>query len=157
MKGKSFLPRVLPIQVGTTVNFPNFDPILHNAFSTSRKNKFDLGLYGGGEQESHTFDKTGLTRVYCNVHHNMVAYILSFDSPYFTVLTSEGEFSLKDLPSGSGELVLWHPRAKAVKQKVNLSADISGQNFEIELTKRRIPKHKNKLGKSYRKAREKVY
>ena len=157
MKKKGFIPRVLPIQLGTTVSFPNFDPILHNAFSTSPKNKFDLGLYGGGEEKSHTFEKTGLVRVYCNVHHNMVAYILSFDSPYFTTPTSSGEFILKDLPSGSGELVLWHPRAKAIKQKIDLSTSMEGETFELKLTKRRIPKHKNKFGKSYRRSKKKDY
>jgi plastocyanin len=157
MKKKGFLPRVLSIQAGTTVNFPNFDPILHNAFSTSAKNKFDLGLYGGGEEKSYTFDKPGLVRVYCNVHHNMVAYILVFDSPYFTSIDSNGEFSLNDLPEASGQLVLWHPRAKVVKQKLDLASSAESQEFELKLTKRRIPKHKNKLGKSYRKKKERVY
>ena len=157
MEKKNFSPRVLSIQTGTTVNFPNFDPIIHNAFSTSAKNKFDLGLYGGGEEKSYTFDKPGLVRIYCNVHHNMVAYILVFDFPYFTSLDSNGEFSLNDLPADSGQLVLWHPRAKAVKQKLDLTTDVAAQEFELKLTKRRIPKHKNKLGKSYRKTKQRAY
>ncbi|MEM7027428.1 MAG: hypothetical protein AAF410_04295 [Pseudomonadota bacterium] len=157
MQKKSFVPRVLPVQAGTEISFPNFDPILHNAFSTSPKNKFDLGLYGGGDEKSHIFAKPGLTRVYCNVHHDMVAYILSFDTPYFTMLEHNGDFKLENLPSDSGQIILWHPRAKAVKHQVDLNTAIDAIVFEINLTKRRIPKHKNKLGKSYRKTKDKVY
>lgn len=158
MKGKSFLPRVLSVGVGSTISFPNFDPILHNAFSTSPKNSFDLGLYAGGEQESYTFDKAGLVRVYCNVHHNMVGYILVFDTPYFTSPTEQGNFSLENLPEGSsGKIFIWHPRSKVIKQAVNLNVAAQQEMFEVKLTKRRIPKHKNKKGKSYRKSKEKVY
>jgi plastocyanin len=157
MEKKKFLPRVLPVTVGTEVNFPNFDPILHNAFSTSTNNNFDLGLYSGGEKGSAIFEKPGLVRVYCNVHHAMVAYILVFDNSFYTNLSNDGSFTLKGLPATSGTLYLWHPRAKVLKQEVNLASASSGETFKIELTKRRIPKHNNKLGKSYRKARERNY
>lgn len=157
MEKKKYSPRVLPIAVGTEVSFPNFDPILHNAFSTSTNNNFDLGLYSGGETDSHTFDKAGLVRVYCNVHHAMVAYILVFDSPYFTTPSSNGEFVLNDLPEIPGQLFIWHPRAKLIKEKIDLSQTIEQKKFNVDLTKRKIPKHSNKDGKSYRKARKKSY
>lgn len=157
MEKKSYSPRVLPITVGTEVNFPNFDPILHNAFSTSTNNNFDLGLYSGGDKGSHTFEKSGLVRVYCNVHHAMVAYILVFDSPYYTTPSSEGKFTLKDLPSVPGKLFIWHPRAKLIKKKIDLSKAVEQEKFDLELTKRRIPKHSNKDGKSYRKIKKKNY
>jgi plastocyanin len=157
MEKKKFLPRVLPVTTGTEVSFPNFDPILHNAFSTSTNNNFDLGLYSGGENEVVTFEKSGLVRVYCNVHHSMVAYILVFDNAFYTRLSNDGNFELKDLPATSGTLYIWHPRAKVIKQEVNMASVKSGDKFNLDLTKRRIPKHSNKLGKSYRKAREKNY
>ena len=68
---KQFVPRVLPITAGSTVRFPNEDPILHNAFSTSPDNKFDTGQYGTGPGSVQTFTKPGLVKVYCNVHHSM--------------------------------------------------------------------------------------
>ncbi len=157
MEKKTYSPRVLPITMGTEVNFPNFDPILHNAFSTSTNNNFDLGLYGGGDKGTHKFEKPGLVRVYCNVHHAMVAYILVFDSPYYTTPSSEGNFTLKDLPQVSGQLFIWHPRAKLIKKKLDFSKTIGQEKFDLELTKRRVPKHSNKAGKSYRKTKKKKY
>ncbi len=157
MEKKRFLPRVLPVTVGSEVRFPNFDPILHNAFSTSRNNDFDLGVYGGGENGSQTFNKAGLVRVYCNVHHSMVAYILVFDNHYYTKLEQDGTYKLQDLPAVAGKLFVWHPRAKVIKQDIDLSSTVAEQQFTINLTKRRVPKHKNKEGKSYRKARESNY
>jgi plastocyanin len=68
---KQFMPRILPITVGSEVRFPNRDPILHNAFSTSKDNAFDVGLYGSGEEQTVTFGHAGYVRVYCNVHHSM--------------------------------------------------------------------------------------
>jgi plastocyanin len=157
MEKKTFSPRVLPITVGSSVNFPNFDPILHNAFSTSRNNKFDLDLIGQGDSSAYTFDKTGLVRVYCNVHHSMVAYILIFDSPFYTRISTNGEFTLENLPDSSGELFVWHPRAKVMKQKLDTILANEKKEFKLELSKRRIPKHKNKTGSSYRAKREKRY
>lgn len=157
MEKKKYSPRVLPVTVGTEVNFPNFDPILHNAFSTSTNNNFDLGLYSGGDKGSHKFEKPGLVRVYCNVHHAMVAYILVFDSPYYTTLSNDGQFTLKDLPAVPGQLFIWHPRAKLIKKKLDFSTKVDQDKFDLELTKRRIPKHSNKAGKSYRKTKKKKY
>ncbi|MBS0569668.1 MAG: hypothetical protein JSS28_03605, partial [Proteobacteria bacterium] len=81
---KQFVPRTLAITVGSTVRFPNGDPILHNAFSGSKDNAFDVGLYGQGEGKAVTFSHVGYVRVYCNVHHSMVGNILVLDTPYFT-------------------------------------------------------------------------
>src|SRR6185369_4719113 len=81
---KQFVPRVLPIALGSQVQFPNQDPILHNAFSTSKDNPFDVGLYGEGEGQTLTFTHVGYVRVYCNVHHSMIGHLLVLDTPYFT-------------------------------------------------------------------------
>lgn len=157
MEKKKFSPRVLPVTKGTTVNFPNLDPILHNAFSTSTNKNFDLGLYSGGETGSKTFEKPGLVRVYCNVHHGMVAYILVFDNTFFTKIEDNGSFKLTDLPETSGKLFIWHPRAKVIKKEVNLRSLQTSDTYKLKLSKRRIPKHKNKLGESYRKLRKRDY
>lgn len=157
MEKKSFAPRVLPVTLGTEVRFPNFDPILHNAFSTSTNNSFDLQLYGGGETKTHKFESAGLVRMYCNVHHGMVGYILVLDTPYYATTAAGGEFTLKDLPP-AGDLYLWHPRGDVVKQALDMTqGTASGATFKMDLTQRRIPKHLNKEGKSYRRIREDPY
>jgi plastocyanin len=158
MQNKAFVPRVLPITAGTEVKFPNLDPILHNAFSTSTNNTFDLGFYAGGEAHTHRFADPGLVRVYCNVHHSMVAYVLVLNTPHFARVGAGGEFTLKDLPAGAGELYVWHPRAEVVKQSMDFSkADIPPGTFTLALTQRRIPQHMNKEGKAYRRSRDRSY
>jgi plastocyanin len=158
MENKTYVPRVLPITQGSSVNFANFDPILHNAFSTSTNNTFDLGLYGGGESQAHVFNSAGLVRVYCNVHHSMVGYLLVLDTPYYSPVAADGSFTLKDLPDAPGELFVWQPRADVTRKTLDLAqqADRQGE-FRLELTQRRLPKHLNKEGKSYRKSRDRSY
>ncbi|MGH8247475.1 MAG: cupredoxin domain-containing protein [Gammaproteobacteria bacterium] len=158
MENKTFVPRVLPVTVGTEVKFANIDPILHNAFSTSTNNAFDLGFYGGGEAHSHQFADAGLVRVYCNVHHSMVAYVLVLNTPHFTGVSASGEFTLRDLPEAVGELYVWHPRADVVRNTLDFAqAGLPKGDYKLDFTQRRIPTHLNKEGKSYRKPRERSY
>ncbi len=156
-EGKDFVPRVLPIIVGSTVRFPNNDPILHNAFSTSRSNSFDVGLYGQGEESDPVrFVNPGLVRVYCNVHHSMVAHVLVLDTPYFVVPDESGRFRLSDLPEGPGELLIWHERSTLWRKRFDLLADET-VSVEMEASRRRVPAHLNKAGKPYRRSRNNDY
>jgi plastocyanin len=150
---KRFDPRVLVIPVGGQVQFPNRDPILHNAFSVSRSNRFDIGLFGEGEGDQVQFDNPGLVRVFCNVHQAMVGHILVLDTPYFVKAGSDGRFRLEGMPDGPGKFYVWHERAgKPLIMDIQLPAadDLA---LELSLTKRRIPNHRNKHGKSYRDER----
>ena len=153
---KQFVPRVLPITAGATVHFPNFDPILHNVFSTTRKNAFDVGLYGQGDGEDHFFDTAGLVRVFCNVHQSMVGHILVLDTPFFAAVDGDGRFSLVDLPPGEGKLYFWHERARPLIKELTLPVSEPLQ-FELALTKRKVPNHKNKFGKTYKRDRRGRY
>ena len=156
-EGKDFVPRVLPVIVGATVRFPNFDPILHNAFSTSQSNSFDVGLYGQGEEsEPVRFVNPGLVRVYCNVHHGMVAHILVLDTPYFVIPDEKGRFRLTQLPEGPGELLIWHERATLWRKSIDLQGEELLQ-VEMEASRRRVPTHLNKAGKPYRRSRNNDY
>lgn len=146
---KSFIPRVLPITVGTEVSFPNFDPILHNAFSTSAGNTFDTGSYTTGEGSRHTFQQPGLVKVYCNVHHSMSAHILVLDTPWFTRPDAQGRFRLQGLPPGRGQLAVFHDRTPAWEQTVEVSGENAEQVISLELTRRKVPPHMNKFGKPY--------
>ena len=150
-KRKQFVPRVLPVPVGSTVRFPNEDPILHNAFSTSADNAFDTGQYGQGPGAAHTFAKPGLVKVYCNVHHSMFGTILVLDTPFFTRPDAEGRFVIPNVPDGSGELVVYHDRAMPGRQAYS-TAEPREIAVRLDLNKRKVPPHMNKFGKPYRPA-----
>jgi len=154
-QNKRFVPSVLAIQKGSSVTFPNMDRILHNVFSVSNVQKFDLGLYSAGKEKTVTFDNPGIIYVHCNVHHSMQADLLVLDTPYYTYVDNNGNFSLPDLPSDSGELYFWHPRAKLEKIVINESSNKSSINKTIDIVRKKIPKHLNKFGAPYRPVRKK--
>ena len=104
-----FEPSVLAIPVGTTVSFPNLDPVFHNVFSYSKARRFDLGRYGQGKSKSVTFEEPGLVEVFCDVHASMQAFILIVDSDYVTQPGSDGYFVIDGVPEGKQTLVVWHP------------------------------------------------
>jgi len=148
-KNKRFEPSVLVIPVGSEVNFPNLDRILHNVFSVSGVSQFDLGLYSAGTVKSVKFDKPGIIYVHCNVHHSMQADILVLDTPWYTNVNDDGSFSLEDLPNKPGTLHVWHPRSNLMKLSVN-NNQINGFDIDLAITRKKVPKHLNKFGKSYR-------
>ena len=153
---KQFVPRILPIVVGSVVRFPNQDAILHNAFSTSKNNAFDVGLYAEGEGHTVTFTHAGYVRVYCNVHHSMIGHILVLDTPYFTHPDAQGHFKLADLPEERGDLVVWHDRAKPWHIKA-MPGETSASEVLLDLDLRRIPQHMNKFGKPYGRSDSAAY
>jgi len=110
-KDKTFTPHVLPIGVGTSVDFPNFDPIFHNAFSNYNGKTFDLGLYRPGTSQRVRFTSPGVVRVFCNIHANMSAVILVLGTPYFTATEKNGSFQLNQIPPGEYTLRFFHERA----------------------------------------------
>ncbi len=154
---KEFVPRSLSVPVGSTVRFPNQDVILHNVFSVSGMNRFDLGLYRRGDGKTATFERPGVVRVFCNVHHSMVAYVLVVDTPFSTSPDFNGQFSLEGLPDGPGTLHVWHERSRPYSRELTLPLS---EPFEVklEVSKPRVPRHTNKFGKPYaRKRRGRSY
>ncbi len=155
---KSFIPSVLPVMQGALVVFPNADPILHNAFSTAQGNGFDTGVYGKGEGESNIFKNVGVVRVYCNVHHSMMANILVLNTPFFATPDVQGRFQFKNLPVGPGELFVWHERAALFRKAFTVKADSAFvEPVTMSLTKKRIPPHLNKFGRPYRRSNDSGY
>jgi len=108
-KGQAFVPRVLPVLVGTRIDFPNEDPIYHNVFSVSPAKRFDLGKYARGKSKSVVFEKPGRINVYCDIHSNMEAFIVVLPNRWFAQPDAEGHFTLPDLPPGSYRVKAWHP------------------------------------------------
>jgi plastocyanin len=120
-KDQAFVPRVLAIERGTTVSFPNHDPIFHNVFSVSPNKRFDLGKYPRGQTRHVRFDKPGLVNVYCDIHSDMAAYILVLPNHAFTQPAADGSFSLPDLPAGSYSIKVWHPDFGELHKDVEIS------------------------------------
>ena len=107
---ETFLPHVLAITRGSTVDFPNDDPIFHNVFSLSSAATFDLRRYPRGQSRSQTFPKAGIVKVYCNIHSHMSATIVVRDNPYFAIPDLDGNYELANVPAGQYTLVGWHER-----------------------------------------------
>ncbi len=137
-RSKGFDPSVLAIPVGSTVEFPNDDPIRHNVYSATPGAAFDLGFFGEGETREQRFDRAGLITVNCNVHHLMQATLLVLDTPHFTRLDAAGNYILKGLPPGRGKLVAWHPRATPVTAALSLPGSNAAIDRELVLIKPRV-------------------
>jgi len=125
-QNKTFVPFILPVQTGTTVDFPNLDPLYHNVFSYSRARRFDLGRYDEGKSKSVTFDEPGVVDVFCEIHDNMHAYILVLDSPWFARVAADGSYSL-EVPAGSYKVFAWIPSRNSEPVEVKLDQNSSGQ------------------------------
>jgi len=127
-----FIPHILPVVVGATVDFPNNDKVNHNVFSMSRTKKFNLGSYGAGESKTVVFDQPGIVELRCDVHAEMAAYILVMQNPYFAVTDKQGHFEIpdsnylkqiglsttKDLPPGKYFIKTWHEKLSSQKMAV---------------------------------------
>jgi plastocyanin len=150
MKGKAFVPRVVVVPVGGSVSFPNQDPILHNVFSVSGENRFDLDLYKKPKSGSWTFRNPGLVRVYCNIHPQMSAYVLVRDNPYWARPAADGSFEIEGVPAGAWVLKAWHERAVEAQQSVTVpETGVLDASIALDASKWKRAPHKNKFGKNY--------
>lgn len=135
-KNLVFIPRVLPILRGTTVDFLNSDDVQHNVFAPGKVEKFNLGTWGQGRVKEYTFDKPGEVIILCNVHSEMVAYIIILENPYFAKTDKEGNFRVENIPFGTYVVKTWHEKMKSTPQEITVS---QGETKEIhlELNKRK--------------------
>ena len=151
-RNKKFLPHVMAIPVGSQVDFPNHDPIFHNAFSNFAGQPFDTGLYPPGGTQRIRFQREGVVRVFCNIHSSMSAVIVVSPSPWFAASKSDGSFSIADVPPGEYVVKLWHERAnetalRAAERRVTVGGDATLDAITIvEAGFAAPPPHKNKYG-----------
>ncbi len=132
-RDRQFAPRVMVVPVGSTVTFPNFDPVFHNVFSLSPTRPFDLGIYKDGETREMTFTKEGVIEVGCNLHANMSATLIVVSAPHYVVTNAKGQFSFKSLALGDYQLKAWNeastePLTKIVHVKAganNVTLDVA--------------------------------
>ena len=122
-KEQAFVPAVLAIPVGATVEFPNFDPYFHNVFSYSKTKKFDLGRYPKGEIHSVQFDSPGIAPIFCEIHYSMRAYIHVFETPYFAVSDEARNFAIADVPPGEYVLHVWQENLPEITRPLKVGSE----------------------------------
>jgi plastocyanin len=115
---RRFSPDLLVVPAGTTVSFPNMDPVFHNIFSLSKAKSFDLGSYNKGESRSVTFSKPGVVYVYCHLHPNMEATIVVTPNRWFVRSSASGQYRIPDVPPGEYTVVAWHKAAGFFRKTV---------------------------------------
>jgi len=154
-KNKTFIPHLLAITVGTTVDFPNHDPIFHNAFSNYNGQIFDVALYPPGASKSIAFRREGVVRVFCNIHPSMSAVIVVLKSPYFAVSDKSGSLRIADVPPGSYQLHVFHERATdETLAALTRTVEVPAAGLDLPMISvsesgyLQLP-HKNKYGKDY--------
>lgn len=117
-----FRPHVLPLVVGTTVEWPNKDEIFHNVFSMSESNPFDLGLYKDPEVKKVQFQNPGRVDVFCSIHSKMSCVLLVLENPFFATTDSAGLYKIENVPPGTYKLRAWHERLPAESREVVVPA-----------------------------------
>ncbi len=108
-RDREFVPWVSVVQTGTSISFPNRDPILHHVYSFSLAKPFEIKLYSGDSPQSVLFDKPGVVTLGCNIHDWMISYIVIVDTPYFGKTGDQGRVTLRAVPAGRYQLRIWHP------------------------------------------------
>ena len=130
-KNLVFSPRVLPILIGTTVDFLNSDSVLHNVFTPDAcADKFNLGTWPQGDTKSFAFKKECAAVLLCKVHPEMEAYVVAVPTPYFALAQADGSYHIAALPDGSYTVKVWHPKVKAAGKPITV-AGTTEANFEL--------------------------
>jgi len=147
--GKQFLPRVSIATPGTEVAFPNLDHILHNVFSVSPGNRFDTAQYQPGDAPKVKVVNPGLVKLYCNVHHQMNAFIWVVETPFAQLLEKRAGVEFSQVPPGNYRLRLWHPEAGEKTWTVKIEGQETSGAWTLEASLPALEVHKNKFGKDY--------
>jgi len=122
-RNRRFEPEILAVPQGSTVSFPNSDPIFHNVFSLSKLKSFDLGYYPMGSTRLVRFDQPGAVQVYCHLHSDMSALILVTPNQFYAQPSSSGAFKFAGVPAGSYSIVAWHKSAGLFRKTVEVPED----------------------------------
>jgi hypothetical protein len=147
--GKQFIPRVAIATPGTEVAFPNLDHILHNVFSVTQGNRFDTGHYRPGEAPRVKVAKAGLVKLYCNVHHQMNAFLWVVSTPFAQLLEGQAGLHFEQVPPGTYKLRLWHPEAGEKSWVLKVGNGLTEGAWDLDLNLPAVEPHKNKFGRDY--------
>ena len=153
-KNKSFHPHLLVVPVGSVVEFPNRDPFFHNVFSLYEGKRFDLGLYEAGSTREVTFDKPGISYIFCDIHAEMSAVVIALATPYYAISDRKGQIVIPNVPAGRYALHFWYDSAlpaqlNAMTREIVVSENSSTLGL-FRLATATLPQtHKNKYGQEY--------
>jgi plastocyanin len=160
-KNKMFMPRLLVVPVGSSVAFPNADPIFHNVFSLFDGRRFDLGLYEAGSTRSVVFSREGVSYIFCNIHSEMNAVIIALATPYYGLADQQGVFHVKDVPDGDYELHMWiEGQGQGSLDQLTRRVHISGETTDLGMIRSGHPdqqQHLNKFGQPYEPDAHPIY
>jgi plastocyanin len=131
-----FSPTVLAVKVGDTVEFPNHDKVWHNVYSKGGANDFDLGLYAPNNSRSKKFENAGISRILCNAHPDMEAFVVVKDHPFFSTSDSRGNYEIKNVPLGKLRVEIWYPNLGVRSEPVPLVRDGEVFDLNVDLKKR---------------------
>ncbi|GGA56553.1 hypothetical protein GCM10011507_04840 [Edaphobacter acidisoli] len=162
-KDKKFTPHLLVVPTGSSVDFPNLDPFFHNVFSLFNGKRFDLGLYEAHTHRTVVFDRQGVSYIFCNIHPEMGAVIITLNTPYYGISTPDGSLVIHNVPPGSYRMDLWaedvdKDRLNALSHIVEItSQDNQLGTFHLDTTGDVMDHHKNKFGETYPPANSNAY
>jgi plastocyanin len=154
-KDKQFIPHILVVRTGSSVDFPNLDPFFHNVFSLFNGKRFDLGLYEAHTHRAVQFDRDGVSYIFCNIHPEMGAVVIALSTPYFGISTRDGDITIRGVPPGTYRLNLWAENVPVEKLKaLGRTVEISSSNtrlgtFELQASGDIMTHHQNKFGETY--------
>ena len=160
-KNKMFTPHLLVVPVGSSVAFPNADPFFHNVFSLFDGKRFDLGLYEAGSTRSVLFPREGVSYIFCNIHSEMSAVVISLSTPLYSIADASGLFHLHDVPTGDYELHIWVEGQRQsfldqLTRRVHVASD--GANLGVIQSGKPEPlQHLNKFGRPYEPDANPIY
>lgn len=151
---KSFEPHILVVPVGAAVDFPNRDPFFHNVFSLFEGKRFDLGLYEAGTTRRVSFDRAGISYIFCNIHAEMSAVVIALDTPYYAISNRKGEIVIPDVPEGKYTMHVWYETAlpenlTAMTRDVTVTQQTSTLGVLEVPAAAAVNAHKNKYGMDY--------
>lgn len=150
---KTFEPHLLVIPVGSVVQFPNYDPFFHNVFSLYEGRRFDLGLYESGASRSIRFTRVGVSYIFCNIHPQMSAVVITMQTPWYAVTGADGRFTLTSVPPGQYRLHVWYERStvellEKAAREITVDHDAELDPIKVQ-TSQISTSHKNKYGLDY--------
>ncbi|QHN04993.1 hypothetical protein FTO74_17740 [Granulicella sp. WH15] len=154
-ENRMFSPHLQVIPVGSSVQFPNADPFFHNVFSLFDGRRFDLGLYEAGSSKSVTFPREGASYIFCNIHPEMSAVVLSLSTPLYAIADARDTLDLHGIPSGDYKLHLWieglpQPVLSSLERHLHLSSGLTNLGeIKAPIPRTTAMKHSNKFGATY--------
>jgi len=154
-KDKQFIPHLLVVPTGASVEFPNLDPFFHNVFSLFNGKRFDLGLYESGSSRSVRFDREGVSYIFCNIHPEMGAVVLSLSTPFYAISDASGQVVVRNVLPGNYQLNFWSENVSpSILAGLRREVRVGSENQQLgliplPLTQNMTANHKNKFGEDY--------